>query len=243
MLQNRYFFVKIELRKGKNRQNCRVTMRKRKQGLATALLGVLLFVSGCSSESEISFHGLATEPMNMEEQENAEYPETESGYVQVAQETVMQTEAPETKERGYVYVCGAVAEPGVYPVTQDMRVFEAVACAGGFLEEADTQFLNLAAPVTDGQQICVYTYSETQDMDAVTETAFGQTASAETGKVNLNLASREELMTLPGIGESKADAIIQYRTEYGRFERIEDIMEISGIKEAVFSKIKNNITV
>ena len=63
------------------------------------------------------------------------------------------------------------------------------------------------------------------------------------GKVNLNLASKEELMTLPGVGEAKADLIIQYREEHGRFQNIEDVMNISGIKEGLFAKIKDNITV
>lgn len=139
----------------------------------------------------------------------------------------------ETASYGYVYVCGAVNTPGVYPITDDMRVFEAIECAGGFREDADEEWLNLAFPVTDGQQIYVYTIAETQAF--VREQA--------DAKVNLNTATRDELMTLPGIGESKADAILKYRTEYGGFERIEDIMNISGIKEAVFSKIKDDITV
>lgn len=185
-------------------------------------------------------------------------------------DSMTEAQMEEISYLGYVYVCGAVNAPGVYPVTEDMRVFEAIECAGGFREDADEEWLNLAFPVTDGQQIFVYTLAETQAI--VQEQAAGTTAQADrvsdqitdtvpnrltagtlpeadsdsekaAAKVNLNTATKDELMTLPGIGESKADAILKYRTEYGGFERIEDIMNISGIKEAVFSKIKDDITV
>lgn len=226
------------------------------RGLATALLGVLL-LSGCSANTTVRLSGLETEWVadagQKTEEANKEQQITavdqtelliEDGTAwQNGQQTV-QNETAETESAGYVYVCGAVKHPGVYPVTQNMRIFEAVECAGGFLVEADEQWLNLASLVADGQQIYVYTKAETQDMEREETTApVSSEVKHNDSKVNLNSASREELMTLPGIGSSKADAIIQYRTDYGGFAQIEDIMNISGIKEAVFSKIKNNITV
>ncbi|MCD7762969.1 MAG: helix-hairpin-helix domain-containing protein [Lachnospiraceae bacterium] len=164
---------------------------------------------------------------------------------------------------GYVYVCGAVKEPGVYPITADMRVCDAVELAGGFSSEADEEWLNQAAAVSDGQKLYIYTKEETELMRASGMTAegmntldgsvSGSTNGAGTGetngtdssdgRVNLNTATRDELMTLPGIGESKADAIIAYREEHGTFASIEEIQNISGIKSGVFSQIKDLITV
>ncbi|MCD7716282.1 MAG: helix-hairpin-helix domain-containing protein [Lachnospiraceae bacterium] len=191
------------------------------------------------------------------------------------------TEAQTEAIVGYVYVCGAVKEPGVYPVTTDMRVCDAVALAGGFSSEADEEWLNQAAAVSDGQKLYIYTMEETDLMRASGMTAEGMSTSdssvsgstdsvsaagtvsaasadmgnaaatgtgasgadSSDGKVNLNTAAHDELMTLPGIGESKADAIIAYREEHGAFASIEEIQNISGIKSGVFSQIKDFITV
>lgn len=159
---------------------------------------------------------------------------------------------------GYVYVCGFVARPGVYEIYEGMRLFEAIELAGGFLPEADREWLNLAQPVSDGQRLYVCSSEETKEMTAAQRA--GDVSGAETGgqgaqgadekpsgtdsgKVNLNTADKDTLMTLPGIGEVKADAIIQYRTEYGAFKSAEDIMNIPGIKDAVYAKIEDRITV
>lgn len=158
-------------------------------------------------------------------------------------------QAPE----GYIYVCGAVEEPGVYPIQEGMRVFEAIELAGGFAQEADQLWLNQAEIVTDGQRLYVYTKDETQLLaEAQQESGMpawqhdsqmAEGSDAQEQKVNLNTADREVLMTLPGIGEVKADAIIQYREAHGAFSSIEEIQNITGIKNAVFSKIKDRITV
>ena len=104
------------------------------------------------------------------------------------------------------------------------------------------ELVNQAALLSDGQQIRVYTCEEAAQgaVSVVEEQGTKETAQ---GKININQAGAEELMTLPGIGESKAADIIRYREENGGFERIEDIMNISGIKEAVFSKIKDKIVI
>jgi len=143
-----------------------------------------------------------------------------------------------------VHVCGAVNAPGVYEMAEGSRVCEAVALAGGFAEDADSTWINQAGYVQDGQQLYVYTAEETQGLSRDAP-PHGEAAVQDTadGLVNLNTAGREELMTLPGIGEAKADAIIAWRTEHGAFGAIGEIQQISGIKEAVFSKIKDRITV
>ena len=138
----------------------------------------------------------------------------------------------------YVQVSGAVEHPGVYQLPEGSRIFEAVELAGGMTDAADINALNQAELLCDGQMIYVYAIGEKElagdETDAEPE---------DDGLVNLNTASREQLMTLPGIGASKAESIIAYRKEHGAFETIEDIMNIEGIKEGVFSKIKDHIKV
>lgn len=150
----------------------------------------------------------------------------------------------------YVYVCGAVVNPGVYQLPAGSRIYQAVQAAGGMTEEADDKSLNQAEALTDGQQITVYTKEEVQESGlSGVQSGDSGTASGTDGsdtadkKVNLNTATKEELMTLPGIGESRADAIIEYRTTSGGFSSIEDIQNISGIKEKAFEKIKDYIEV
>ncbi|MGB8453311.1 MAG: helix-hairpin-helix domain-containing protein [Anaerocolumna sp.] len=160
----------------------------------------------------------------------------------------------------YIYICGAVREPDVYEVDTDTRLVDVIKLAGGLSEDAAGDYVNQAALVEDGQKVYIPTkdevkgilpdgflYNDSNQPDTVNETissevnAAGATASA--GKVNINKASSEELMTLAGIGESKAESIIAYRQEHGSFKRIEEIKNISGIKDSVFNKISDMITV
>ncbi len=138
----------------------------------------------------------------------------------------------DTKEYLFVYVCGAVNREGVYELPIGCRVFEAIEAAGGFREDADTHAVNQAELLRDEERIYVPVIGETADSH-----------SEEEGKVNINKASKEQLMTLPGVGASRADSIIKYREEQGNFQSIEDIMQVSGIKEGLFEKIKDFITV
>lgn len=139
----------------------------------------------------------------------------------------------------WVDVCGEVQHPGVYSLNAGSRVFEAVEAAGGFTEEADTKGLNQAEVLQDGQKLTVWSREEAakrQEEQKVQET------DAD-GRVNLNTAAKSELMSLPGIGEVRADAIIAYREAHGGFEGIEEIKQIEGIKDSVFEKIKDRIRV
>lgn len=169
----------------------------------------------------------------------------------------------------YVYVCGQVVSPGVYRLEEGQRIFEAIAMAGGFTGEAAENYLNLAEPVWDGMKLEVpgkdqvpeSTWPAAGDGVAADERPAGGMGTTFTGKpspgqknqpganppssglINLNTATREELMTLRGIGEVRADQILRYRQEHGAFGRKEDIMNVPGIKEGAYQKIKEDITV
>lgn len=150
----------------------------------------------------------------------------------------------------FVYVCGAVANPGVYEVEAGNRVFQAVELAGGLLEDASPEHVNQAMAVTDGQQIYIPSRSEIQDKedsmykdDSLLGMNQGVNESGSSGKVNINTADKTELMTIPGVGESRAQDIMNYRQEHGGFSSIEEIMNVPGIKEATFEKIKDGIKV
>ncbi|MDR2547814.1 MAG: helix-hairpin-helix domain-containing protein [Lachnospiraceae bacterium] len=150
----------------------------------------------------------------------------------------------------FVHICGAVMNPGVYEVATGSRIFELLELAGGFTAEASVDTVNLAMVVSDGSQIQIPTRSEAADTDKLWITggntngnSDNKAATSLTGMVNINTATADLLMTLPGIGRAKADSIIEYRNEHGYFARIEDIMNITGIKEGVFGNIKDMICV
>lgn len=152
-------------------------------------------------------------------------------------------EAPEpdsTDAAVYIHICGAVNKPGVYIFDREPRVIEVVEKAGGFTEKADQTSLNLAELVSDGAKLDVAVKGGKEKQQNPKKAVSG---SPDSGKVNINTATKEELMTLNGIGESKAAQIISYRESAGSFQKIEDIKNISGIKEGIFSKIKDMITV
>lgn len=150
-----------------------------------------------------------------------------------------------------VYVSGAVKKPGVYRYRGTARVCDAIDAVGGLEKSAASDSLNLARKLEDGEQICVLTKKEAaraekkgrREAGASGEEKGGDSANSDSGgKVNINTATETDLMTLPGIGEAKAALIVSYREEHGKFSKIEDLMQISGIKEGIFQKIKNNIT-
>ena len=138
----------------------------------------------------------------------------------------------------YVHICGAVINPGVYQVPAGTRVYQALELAGGSSDDAYLSGINLADKLADGQK--VYIPSEGENAEGILSTDSGGVQSV---MVNINTASEAELMTLPGIGQSRAKDIINYRVKNGLFESIDDIMKVSGIKEAAFEKIKDLIKV
>ena len=138
----------------------------------------------------------------------------------------------------YVHICGAVINPGVYQVPVGTRVYQALELAGGSSDDAYLSGINLADKLADGQK--VYIPAEGENAEGILSIDSGGVQSV---MININTASEAELMTLPGIGQSRAKDIINYRVKNGLFESIDDIMKVSGIKEAAFEKIKDLIKV
>lgn len=144
----------------------------------------------------------------------------------------------------YVHICGAVLKPGVYRMNKNERIYQAIEVAGGFSLNAHESYVNQSKPLEDGMKIWIPTYDEVAENNL--ETIQGEDeeiVSEKDSKVNLNTATESELCTLPGIGSSKAKSIIAYREQNGKFQKIEDIMKIEGIKEGSFEKLKSQITV
>lgn len=219
-------------------------------------LGLFLF-GGCADQKADAYFFEETETMS------------EAGHTEAEEQSVAESAEPVTEQDSItsqhsvciVHICGAVKNPGVYELQEGSRVMDAVEAGGGFLEEADQAACNLAQPVIDGCQIYIMTKEESSREEAGKSAgiqnaeevvSFGKATETEpaasidvgeTGKVNLNTADASLLKTLPGIGDSRAEAIIAYRQEHGQFGCIEDIMKVSGIKQAAFEKIKDRITV
>lgn len=149
------------------------------------------------------------------------------------------------KKSGYVQILGAVNSPGVYEITEDTRLFMVIQAAGGLRDDASAESVNQAKPLSDGESIYIKTVEEVLKEAEESSNSDGTSEESENndGRINVNKASLAELMTLPGIGESKAKMIIDYRNEKGDFNSIEDIMNVEGIKEGTFNRIKDSIKV
>ena len=199
-------------------------MKKRK-AVWFSVLAAALVTAGCAGKGEESLEELSVSAESETEEEGA-----------------VPQEEQEPAETVYVYVCGAVNAPGVYELKKDARVFEAITLAGGMTAEAAPEAVSQARTVADGEQIYVPTVREVQMQGSGVEDIVTGNADVS-GKVNINTAGKEELMTLTGIGEAKAQSILDYREEHGKFGSIEDLMLIEGIKEGVFNKIKEDITI
>ncbi|MDE7051852.1 MAG: ComEA family DNA-binding protein [Lachnospiraceae bacterium] len=154
------------------------------------------------------------------------------------QETEEENNKTDTTEEIAVYICGAVKHPGVYSLLSGQRICDAVQAAGGFKKSADRSAINLAKVLADGEQVVVLSKKQAASNNKNNNSQ----PQKDGGLVNINTASKEELMSLPGIGESKADAVMDYRLSCS-FKSIEDIKNVTGIKDGVFNQIKDQITV
>lgn len=219
------------------------------------LLAVLLalFLTGCAPQGkEIVLTDAATDSASVTDETPFDEEEKDSSEKESSKEDQeIAEEVKKTPTSIFIYVCGAVEKPGVYELFEGGRVVDAVEAAGGFLETADKTYVNLAALLDDGIKLYIPTMQETMESAALQVETFDKestslgsdSAGAGSGLININSATRDELTALPGIGNATAEKIISYREQHGAFKSIEDIMNVSGIKDKLFSKIKDHITV
>lgn len=135
-----------------------------------------------------------------------------------------------------VYVCGAVVHEGVYELDSNSRVNDALVAAGGFAEDADTDNINLAAKVQDGEKVYFPRLGE------VTDYSLGNDSDGQS-VININTAGTSELTSLPGIGETRAERIVAYRQSHGSFANIEELKNVSGIGDNIYEGLEEYITV
>ncbi len=141
-----------------------------------------------------------------------------------------------------VHVAGWVEKPGVYELPEGSRVIDAIEAAGGSKRGAELAALNLAAVLTDGQQVLVPRATEAAQPPG-TAAEPGTSTSGVASLVNVNVASAEELETLPGIGEVLAATIVQYREEHGPFTSIDQLLDVSGIGEVTLEELRDLVTI
>lgn len=182
------------------------------------IIGFLILIIGvftaCKNEVLLLEEdtGLSTEILSDEGQTDTD-DERNGGNVQdVSDDTI------------YVHICGAVVEPGVYELPGGSRIYDGVNQAGGFDGEADTEAVNLVDVLADGEQIRIPFVGE-------------NVSGAENGLININEADLDTLCQIPGIGESRAQAIVDYRQEHGGFQSAEELMQVPGIKEGIYANI------
>lgn len=177
----------------------------------------------------------------------------------VKEEKIEKNKTKEKKHTLKIDIKGEIQNPGVYELTNENNVIDAINMAGGLTKQSDTSNINLSKKLTDEMVIIIYSKEEIKNMTEKEKITCPPCNNAcinesdEKGKleikeennelININEATKEELQKLNGIGESKAEAIIEYREKVGKFEKIEDIKNVPGIGEAAFEKIKNNIKV
>lgn len=163
----------------------------------------------------------------------------------------------------YVDIKGAVKKPGVYKINSDKKIIDVITIAGGLMENANTDNINLSKKVTDEMVIIIYTDEEVKNSnivdtvikvidkecvcpniqnDGCINTEINDSITNVNKTININTATLDELMSINGLGEAKAKAIIKYREENGYFKIIDDLLNVSGIGEALFEKIKEYIT-
>ena len=163
----------------------------------------------------------------------------------------------------YVDIKGAVKKPGVYKINSDKKIIDVITMAGGLMENANTDNINLSKKVTDEMVIIIYTNEEVKNSnivdtvikvidkecvcpniqnDGCINTEINDSITNVNKTININTATLEELMSINGLGEAKAKAIIKYREENGYFKIIDDLLNVSGIGEVLFEKIKEYIT-
>lgn len=244
----------------------------KKMQKSSMLLMILLcfFLCACTKRTETP---LSLLPLTQEESGESIAVPPEEGVEELTKAAQNETDSEEKQVESegekqqseeqlvYVHVCGAVKEPGVYELPEGSRVFEAVNAAGGFEKTAEADFVNQAQLVPDGIMIVIPTQEQAEALrkeqgeaatygilfaqmtEGAAESVTEGIASQKESLVNLNTAQKAELCTLPGIGDAKAEAILAYRKQKGKFASKEELKNIEGIKDGVYGKIEDKICI
>lgn len=178
--------------------------------------------------------------------ENADFLYLENDIIQESDKKTNEVEMEETKveEEIVVHITGQVINSGIVKLKENSRIIDAIEAAGGATKEADLTKINLAFILSDGQKIYIPSVEDEEIKEYVTENS-GENVREESDSleqsININTATSQQLQKLPGIGETIANRIIAYRNSKGKFEKIEDLKNVSGIGEAKFNNIKDYI--
>lgn len=146
-------------------------------------------------------------------------------------------------EQVVVYISGAVVQPDVYMLSGDARVKDVVVAAGGLTADAASDQINLAATITDAQHIRIPRIGEAAQTSNGSEASTNQSNSSHPDLIDLNTAGAAELEDLPGIGQTLAERIIEYRVANGPFTSIQDLRKVSGIGDKLFQEIHDRLTI
>lgn len=222
-------------------------MKKEIKGalLTVAALLSALMLAGCGDSGEMTLSQLEAADSALEAEPGSE---TEGdllsqGSGNRSSDTSVPAAGVPSDEAIIVYICGSVQSPGVYELPAGSRVCDGLEAAGGFTEEADQRRINLAGILKDGDMVFFPEVGEELAEGASDYITDPEEGSASGALVNINTASEDALCTLPGIGSSKAQAIIKYREEHGSFKDTKDIMNVNGIGENLFKQIESLICV
>ncbi len=142
-----------------------------------------------------------------------------------------------------VHIAGEVKQPGLYTLPANSRLNDGIKAAGGLTDLADSNRVNLAAYLSDGARIYIPAVGEDVPDDVALSMGLTNTSTDSSFPININSATEDELVSLPGIGSTKAKAIIEYRAEHGTFKDIRELLDVYGIGQAIFDQIKDLVTI
>lgn len=214
-------------------------MKKTKLVQKLIILLFFLAAGGIYTGSRIAETMGQSSPVEVSKEET---PSLSNKPITMVPDTTIEKCTPEPRKI-IVHICGEVKHPGIVELPDGSRIADAVELAGGAESDALLDAVNLAEVLMDGERVYIPSKGEVtvESLINAGQNSEHQHSSSNSTKVNLNLAEKEQLMTLPGIGEVKAKAILAYRSQHGSFATITEVKKVEGIKEAVYEKIKDKI--
>ncbi len=238
-----------------NRDYVENFIRYHKKTIIKVAAGILLFAATFFVFC-IRDHEGPTKEFHLMNGSEVQQQKADSAGAEEASDSQTEEKATAVKSKIYIDIGGAVHKPYVYEMQEGARVYEAIELAGGLTAEADVSSLNLAQVLKDEDKIMIYTKKQMEEgsmEDSIKNNKVSQIAGGNTsrqfdtdssqGLININTAGSDALQTITGIGPSTAEKIISYRQEHGSFKKIEDLMNVSGIGQKTFDKLKSKITV